>query len=295
MVAIKPAVDGQGARPSTEYTPRAGMTNRLLSDPDALTLILQRLRVENDLAPGLDALHNVGEVNKYARDRLVVHYTELAHALLRVDIGMSPLGLATMIRQMSPTHRDHLVHLAEQWNTPHAIEDYYFYECAALALPRLSSFVTAIGEDAFVRTSLNVVEWDAPELTTLSAGGFADCANLTLHTWHAPRLELVAHELFIDCTALVLSMWDSPELISINTYAFRDCAKLTLEKWNAPKLKYIGFAAFNGCTSLVLPDGLQGDLNNMEIENMAFRGCTKLSAKAKDQIHAINASALDPV
>ena len=148
--------------------------------------------MENDLAPGLDALKNVGEVNKYARDRLVVHYAELVHALLSVDMGRSPLDLATMIRQMAPMHRGHLVHLAEQWNTPHAIEDYYFYKCAALALPTLSSDLTSIGEEAFAHcTALDVVKWHASRLTTVGTLAFAHCVRLTLKTWTTPRLSRI--------------------------------------------------------------------------------------------------------
>ena len=185
-------------------------------------------------------------------------------------MGMSASALTTMIRQMSPAQRAKLVRLVQLWKEPHAIEDEYFRGCAALALPRLSSELTAIGRSAFSTcTALNVVQWHAPLLTTVEALAFYDCKSLTLHTWQ------------------------SPELISISNYAFTGCTKLTLENWHAPKLLSIGPRAFQGCTSLVLPNGLQGDLNNMNIRNAAFYGCTSLSALARSQIGKISPHALD--
>ena len=292
------------------------MTNRLLSDPDALTLILQQLRVENDLTTSLRPLGNLSAVNRYALEYLNTHNAELARYLLGVDIGMSPLALATMIRQMSPMHRDYLVHLAEQWNTPHVIEDEYFSDCAALVLPQLSSELTAIGRYAFAHcTALNVAEWHAPLLTSVGAAAFGWCKSMTLHTWHSPKLTALSVGAFVDCacltlktwttlslsridygvfracTALVLSQWDAPELTTIDDGAFDGCLSLTLNNWAAPKLKYIGYEAFLNCTSLVLPNGLQGDLKTMVIKDASFHGCTSLSEDAKDQIGKINPGA----
>ena len=285
----------QGARPSTEYTPHVGMPPGLLEDADALTLILKQLRVENQLTTSLLRLQNFRAVNKYARAHIVVHHAVLVHALLGVDMGMSPLALATMIRQMSPMHRDHLVHLAEQWNTPHAIKDSYFLQCQALAIRKLSPLLTLIGNSAFYQCpSLNVVEWDAPRLTDVDAYAFADCTSLTLETWHAPILTFVGRGVFTSCTALVLSTWHSTALTTIRMRTFKGCVSLTLKEWHAPLLTFIDEDAFQDCSALVWENGCPFPLN-INIEDGAFRGCTKLSAKAKDQIQAINASALDPV
>ena len=292
----------------------------LLDDPDALTLILQKLRVENDLTTSLRRLCNFRAVNQYALEYLSAHNAELARDLLGVDMGMSPLALTTMISRMTPTHRANLVTLAEQWNTPHAIQDRYFMNCTALAIKTLSSFVTAIGESAFERcASLRVAEWDAPLLTAVHRFAFCGCAKLTLKTWTTPVLNVVNTYAFFDCKTLVLSEWSSPVLTTIEDRAFKDCTDLTLANWNAPKLSSIGDAAFAGCsrlgllewhaplltivgynafvrcTSLVLPNGLEGDLTKMVIGNAAFCGCTKLSELARSQIMEINPNALDPV
>ena len=302
------------------------MTTGLLDDPDALTLILQQLRVANNLATSLRELHDFRAVNQYARDHLNahnadnVHFAEIVHALLGVDMGMLPSDLAAMIRQMSPAYRARLVHLAEQWNTPHAIEDEYFSGCAALALPRLSSELTAIGRSAFAHcTALGVVQWHAPRLTTVGYRAFVDCVSLTLRTWHAPELRHIAPGAFMSCGTLVLLKWNAPRLTTISQNAFINCQNLTLNEWNAvsltfigmkafqnctslvltldnwfePKLKYIGREAFQNCTSLVLPDGLPVDVN-MHIGVAAFDGCTSLSPLARSQIKAINPHALDP-
>ena len=164
------------------------MTNRLLSDPDALTLILQRLRVENDLTESLLELRNFSAVNQYTREHLHANEEELARDLLGVDMGMSPSALATMIRQMSPTHRDRLVHLAEQWNTPHAIECFYFYECAALAIKTLSPSVTAIGDYAFLQCQALAINTLSPSVTAIGGGAFDNCHSLNVVEWHAPVL-----------------------------------------------------------------------------------------------------------
>ena len=247
------------------------MTNRLLDDTDALTLTLQQLLEENDFTRSLHRLRNFSAVNKYSRGYLNAHNAELARRLLGADMGMSPLDLATMILDMSISFRANLVHLAEQWNTPHAIEDEYFSGCAALALPRLSSELTAIGRSAFSTcTALNVVQWHAPLLTKVGGLAFEDCESLTLHTWQ------------------------SPELIEISSFAFVGCIKLTLTNWHAPKLLFIRSLAFEGCSALVLPNGLPGDLKKIDIEHGAFRECTSLSATARCQINRINPDALLP-
>ena len=280
-------------RPSAPLPP-SGMPPRLLGDPDALTLILQQLRVANHPTESLLRLQNFRAVNKDARAHIVVHNAVLVHALLGVDMGMSPLALATMIRQMSPTHRDHLVHLAEQWNTPHAIEDYYFFQCNALAIKTLSPSLTAIGEYAFFRCpSLRVAMWDAPLLTTVWQYAFAFCTNLTLDTWNAPQLRSMHKAVFMDCKRLVLSNWHSPELIAIHRNHFDGCTNLTLANWHAPKLKSIGFFAFKDCSALVWPNGCHFPAG-IVIEDSAFHGCTSLSPLARSHIQEINPHAMDP-
>ena len=268
------------------------MTTGLLDDPDALTLILQQLRVANNLTEGLDALDSVAVVNRYAFAHLRANKVELARDLLGVDMGMSPLGLATMIRQMSPTHRDRLVHLAEQWNTPHVIEDRSFINCTALAIKTLSPLLTAIVAAAFAYcTALDVVEWHAPELTTVDHHAFFRCTKMTLETWNTPKLEdIVEGATFDGCSALVLSTWDAPKLTAIPAFAFNGCANLTLKKWGAPLLSSIGMKAFVGCTSLEWPDGCPFPAS-VAITNGAFHGCTGLSLVARSQIEDINPDA----
>ena len=292
------------------------MATRLLDDPDALTLILQQLRVENDLTTSLRRLRNFSAVNQYARDHLVVHYEEIAHALLSVDMGMSPSDLATMIRQMTLAHRANLVTLAEQWNTPYAIEDEYFSGCAALALPTLSSDLTSIGEEAFAHcTALDVVQWDASRLTTVGYSAFVGCVNLTLRTWQSPELTTVSESVFDNCVTLtlerwyapklddmwsqvfegrdtlVLSTWDSTALDVIRMRTFKGCARLTLVNWIAPALWQIMQEAFSGCSALVWENGCPFPLAPMNIEDGAFYGCTGLSLLARSQIEAINPDA----
>ena len=268
----------------------------LLEDADALTLILKQLRVENHLTTSLLRLRNFSAVNKYAREHLNAHNAhnaELARDLLGVDMGMSPLALATMILDMSRSERANLVTLAEQWNTPYAIEEDYFYECAALELPRLSSFVTSIGEAAFAHcTSLIVAEWHASLLTIVRDNAFSSCERLTLKEWRAPKLTAIGNGVFEECESLVLSTWDSPALTTIHGEAFKNCGSLTLEDWHAPLLSVIGEEAFSGCSDLKLPNGLPGDLNHMVIENSAFAGCHNLSARAWTDIESVNAGAL---
>ena len=240
----------------------------------------------------LEALDTFSAGSRYAFAHLCASKEELAGALLSVDMGMSPVDLATMIRQMTPTQREKLVRLAQSWNTSHAIDLAAFERCTVLALRKLSSFVTAIGEDAFERcASLNVVEWHAPLLTTVGNQAFYLCSTMTLHSWHAPELEVFGDAAFEGCSALVLSKWDAPKLTAIPHYAFMACKELTLNEWNAPLLTTVGYKAFAGCTSLVLPNGLQGDLNDMVIWDSAFLECTSLSAKARSQIGEINPNA----
>ena len=83
----------------------------LLGDAYALTLILKQLRVENHLTTSLRELHDFSAVNQYARDHLVVHYAEIVHALLSVDMSMSPSDLVLMILDMSLSQRAKLVRL----------------------------------------------------------------------------------------------------------------------------------------------------------------------------------------
>ena len=286
----------QRARPSTEYTPRAGMTNWLLDDPDALTLILQQLRVENDLTTSLRRLGNFSAVNRYALEYLSAPNAELARDLLGVDIGMSPSGLATMISRMTPTHRARLVALVQWWNTPHVIEDRSFMNCTALAIKTLSSELTAIGRHAFSTcTALNVVQWHAPRLAIVGVFAFDGCASLTLETWTTPMLTSIGCGAFCDSPTLVLSKWNAPKLTIIHENVFASCSGLTLADWHAPNLYSIGPGAFSDCTSLELLTGLPGNLDTMRICYAAFSGCTNLSALARSQIAAINANALDPV
>ena len=50
-----------------------------------------------------------------------------------------------------------------------------------MALPRLSSFVTAIGRSAFSTcTALNVVQWHAPKLKYIGPLAFEGCSALVL-------------------------------------------------------------------------------------------------------------------
>ena len=245
--------------------------------------------------PSLGALDNFSLVNHRARTHLRANRAEMVGALLSVDTSMSPSSLAAMIRQMTLQERATLVHLAQRWNEPHAIEDRSFEFCGALALPKLSSFVTSIGVGAFsVCKALRLVEWDAPLLTTVHGFAFAYCKSLTLTTWTTPSLEVVGYFAFKDNPSLVLSQWDSPVLTKIHMYAFKGCVSLTLKEWHAPLLTLIDYEAFEDCSALVWENGCPFPLN-ISIEYGAFRGCTNLSELARSQIMEINPNALDPV
>ena len=266
-------------RQSTERTPHVGMTTGLLDDADALTLILLQLPVhDGDPVRSLEALKDFGAVSRFAFTHLRAASAHLAQGLLCVDVCMSASDLDTMIRKMSPTHRAKLVYLTQQWNTPHAIGMYYFVQCLELALPKLSSSLTAIGDAAFCEcTSLRLVEWDAPLLTRVCNRAFHRCANMTLHSWHVPNLEAVENGAFDGCRALVLSKWDAAVLTSLGDYVFYGCVNLTLHTWHAPKLTYVGRGVFMTCTALVLSKWDAPRLTT--IKRNTFKDCTKLTLK----------------
>ena len=251
------------------------MTNRLLDDTDALTLTLQQLLEENDFTRSLHRLRNFSAVNKYSRGYLNAHNAELARRLLGADMGMSPLDLATMILDMSISFRANLVHLAEQWNTPHAIEFISFFQCNELAIRKLSSFVTAIGNSAFNGCPLlNVVEWDAPLLTDVSDYAFSRCTSLTLKTWQSPKLSRMGDYAFADCTSLTLETWQSPELSRVGGQAFKGCTSLIVAEWHATLLTFMGHSVFKDCTSLTLKTWQSPKLSLMG--DQVFAGCKAL-------------------
>ena len=250
---------------------------------------------DDDPSPSLLALDSLSAVSWDAFEHLSANAPVLVRDLLSVDMGMSPSDLATMIRAMSPEQRVSLARMAKRWFTPHAIGESEFANCTALALPTLSSSLTAIGDAAFFGcTSLSVEEWDAPLLTTVGVSAFGCCEDLTLEMWFAPNLTAIVSGVFEVCESLVLSTWYSPALTTINGEAFKDCGSLTLEHWHAPLLTFIGEEAFCDCAALVWENGCPFSLD-IDIEDGAFHGCTNLSELARSQIMEINPNALDPV
>ena len=267
-----------------------------------------------------EALDTFGVVDQHWFEHLRANAPELVGDLLGANMGMSPSDLAAMIRRMLPEQRVSLAGMAKHWCTPHAIDKGYFANCTALALPTLSSALTAIDEIAFYGCTLLIVaEWDAdllisvgsaafafcesltlqtwrsPVLTTIRCGAFDGCVSLTLKEWHAPHLTDLWGSVFQDRKSLVLSTWRSPALATIGIRTFKGCVNLTLKEWQAPQLKYIDAEAFSGCSALVWETGCPFPLAPMIIEDGAFQGCTKLSERARSEIAKINPNAFDSV
>ena len=300
------------------------ITNGELQDdshlpPDVLTSILRNLIICNNPTTSLKNLEAFGAVNSFAREHLRSNANEMAKDLLSVDMGMSPSALATMIRQMSPSHRASLVSLAEMWETTRDIRPLAFLNCTVLELPQLPPVVAHINCNSFCQctslklngwnakvleyigtyafqfcTSLTLENWITPVLVKIFGRAFDGCTNLTLTGWNAPMLGLISYNCFANCTSLTLSDWKTPRLQIVDDASFQNCASLVLSNWKSPMLRMIGCNAFAGCTALELPSGLEGIPNNLQIMDGAFHGCTKLSELAKTQIKAINPSALDP-
>lgn len=170
------------------------------------------------------------------------------------------------------------------------IGSYAFYHCEKLSnisLPGLSSTYSNFGTSAFAYTGVTTIDFLPKSITTIPAGMFAGCSNLTGRIVLSSYINYVQPNAFaytgieeicayaksiysafkacgnlrnVELPNLVslasntfsecysLENVSAPLLESISDYAFANCSKLA--KVSFPACRYIGYSVFYNCTDL---------------------------------------------
>ena len=154
------------------------------------------------------------------------------------------------------------------------VGDAAFYNCSKLSSFDFANVIGKIGDEAFMNcVSLQSV--DAPYVTAIGAGSFADCYALT--SFKADKVVIAgdyafAHSGTDSAQYMMLNKVELPTLKSIGKECFYGCEMLkTIDISSVTEIGEYAFAVCSGLETVIMPEELD------ELKDMTFGLCISLT------------------